>query len=80
MSEVPLGTFCSGGVDSSLVTAIAARIKGDAINTFSVGFDDAGFDESEYARMVSGKYKTRHHEIRLTGQEFARHSAGACAP
>ena len=73
MSEVPLGTFCSGGVDSSLVTAIAARIKGDAINTFSVGFDDAGFDESEYARMVSGKYETRHHEIRLTGQEFARH-------
>lgn len=73
MSEVPLGTFCSGGVDSSLVTAIAARIKGDAINTFSVGFDDAGFDESEYARMVSGKYETRHHEIRLSGQEFARY-------
>ena len=72
MSEVPLGTFCSGGVDSSLVTAMAAKIKGDPINTFSVGFDDAGFDESEYARMVSTKYKTCHHEIRLTGKEFSQ--------
>lgn len=73
ISEVPLGTFCSGGVDSSLVTAIAAKLKGDAINTFSVGFDDAAYDESDYARAVSNMYATRHHEIRLTGQEFARH-------
>ena len=72
MSEVPLGTFCSGGVDSSLVTALAAQAKSDRINTFSVGFDDAGFDESEYARMVSQRYNTHHHEIRLTGHEFAQ--------
>ena len=39
ISDVPVGTFCSGGVDSSLVTALAARQKGDAVNTFSVGFD-----------------------------------------
>lgn len=71
MSEVPLGTFCSGGVDSSLVTALAARARGSAINTFSVGFDEVAFDESEYARKVSAKYGTTHHEIRITSKDFA---------
>lgn len=73
MSEVPLGTFCSGGVDSSLVTALAARERGSAINTFSVGFCEKGFDESEYARMVSDKYGTTHHEIQITGGSFAEY-------
>ena len=71
MSEVPLGTFCSGGVDSSLVTAIAARHVGQPINTFSVGFHESGYDETSYARLVSSKYGTQHHEVRLTGREFA---------
>ena len=71
ISDVPLGTFCSGGVDSSLVTAIAAGFAGAPINTFSVGFHEDGYDETSYARMVSKQYATRHHEIRLTNQEFA---------
>ena len=72
MSEVPLGTFCSGGVDSSLTTALAARARGEAINTFSVGFVESEFDESEYARRVSDQYGTHHHEIQVTGQQFAK--------
>lgn len=71
ISDVPLGTFCSGGVDSSLVTALAARFSTEPINTFSVGFYEKGYDETAYARMVSKKYGTRHHEIKLTNQEFA---------
>jgi asparagine synthase (glutamine-hydrolysing) len=71
MSDVPLGTFCSGGIDSSLTTAIAARHAGRAINTFSVGFHEAGYDESEYARMASKACGTTHHELRLDEREFA---------
>jgi asparagine synthase (glutamine-hydrolysing) len=71
ISDVPLGTFCSGGVDSSLVTALAARFKGEAINTFSVGFHETEYDETNYARLVSKQFKTNHHEVRLNNQEYA---------
>lgn len=71
MSDVPLGTFCSGGVDSSLVTSFAARLVGKPINTFSVGFFENDYDETEYAEEVSRLYGTLHHEIRLNNEEFA---------
>jgi asparagine synthase (glutamine-hydrolysing) len=71
ISDVPVGTFCSGGVDSSLVTAIAARLKGDAVNTFSIGFDEPDWDESGYAMMVSRRYGTTHHELRVGNVEFS---------
>lgn len=73
MSDVPLGTFCSGGVDSSLVTALAAEHAHAGLKTFSVGFHETSYDETEYARIVSKKYQTQHHEIRLTNEEFAEH-------
>ena len=71
MSEVPLGTFCSGGVDSSLVTAMAARHLGEGVNTFSVGFSDAAYDETHYARIVAQQYKTHHHELVIENADFA---------
>lgn len=70
MSEVPLGTFCSGGIDSSLVTAIASQHIGEPVNTFSVGFHEAEFDETYYARKVSKQYHTNHHELKLNAHEF----------
>lgn len=73
MSEVPLGTFCSGGVDSSLVTAIAARHLGEGVNTFSVGFSDVAYDETRYARMVAQRYGTQHHELVVENEDFTRH-------
>jgi len=70
ISEVPLGTFCSGGVDSSLVTAIAAQQVDHPVNTFSVGFYESGYDETHFARIVSDKYHTHHHEVKLSEKEY----------
>ena len=71
ISDVPVGTFCSGGVDSSLVTALAARLKREPVNTFSVGFDEEDFDESAFARMVSEHHGTIHHELRVGNVQYA---------
>jgi asparagine synthase (glutamine-hydrolysing) len=71
ISDVPVGTFCSGGVDSSLVTALAARLKREPVNTFSVGFDEEDFDESAFARMVSEQHGTIHHELRVGNVKYA---------
>ncbi|MCP5487976.1 MAG: asparagine synthase (glutamine-hydrolyzing) [Verrucomicrobia bacterium] len=60
-SDVPVGVFLSGGIDSSLVTAVAAGLVPDSLHTFSVGFEESSYDESPYARMVAERYQTRHH-------------------
>lgn len=70
-SEVPLGAMLSGGLDSSLVVAIAARLTGRNLNTFSVGFEQAAFDESAHAQVVAEHCGTRHHTYRI-GPEDAR--------
>lgn len=62
VSDVPLGVFLSGGVDSSAVAAIAARQLGAGkLATFSIGFDEADFDESRFARMAAQHVGSRHH-------------------
>jgi asparagine synthase (glutamine-hydrolysing) len=71
MSEVPLGTYCSGGVDSSLVTAYTSRLTTTSLNTFSVGFEDPDFDESEQARLAARVCGTTHHPLTVTEQMFA---------
>ncbi len=69
--DVPVGTFCSGGVDSSLVTALAAKLKGEPVNTFSVGFDEPDFDESAQALQVSQHCGTVHHQLKVGNEEFS---------
>ncbi|MER8225605.1 asparagine synthase (glutamine-hydrolyzing) [Streptomyces sp. NPDC094143] len=64
-SEVPLGAMLSGGLDSSLVVAMATRQLGRPIHTFSVGFEHAAFDESAHARAVAEHCGTRHHVYRI---------------
>jgi len=66
MSEVPLGAFLSGGMDSSTVVALIAEAMSEPVKTFSVGFDVADFNELKYARLVAERFNTQHHEINLT--------------
>ncbi len=67
-SEVPLGIFLSGGLDSSLVAALAARHT-SRVRTFSIGFTEASYDESPYARLVAKRLGTEHHERILSARE-----------
>jgi asparagine synthase (glutamine-hydrolysing) len=65
VSDVSIGSFLSGGIDSSLVTAVASKISSQPINSFSIGFEEPKFDESAYARQVAGHLHTKHHEFRV---------------
>jgi len=60
MSDVPLGIFLSGGIDSSSITALAVASAGDRIRSFSIGFEESSFDESSYSRQVASLLGTDH--------------------
>lgn len=61
ISDVPLGALLSGGIDSSLVVALMAEQSNQPVRTFTIGFEDSGFDERPYARQVAERYRTQHH-------------------
>ena len=61
ISEVPLGAFLSGGVDSSAVVATMAGLSNEPVNTCSIAFDDPAFDEAAFAQTVADRYRTNHH-------------------
>ena len=73
VADVPLAAFLSGGIDSSVVTALASRHKPD-LHTFSIGFrDEKFFDETEYARLVANHFKTEHTVFPLTNDNLYEH-------
>ena len=73
ISDVPLGAFLSGGIDSSVVVALASRHT-QQLNTFSIGYrDEPLFDETKYARLVADRYKTNHTVFSLSNDDLFQH-------
>ncbi|MFT3960021.1 XrtA/PEP-CTERM system amidotransferase [Propionivibrio sp.] len=70
MSEVPLGAFLSGGVDSSAVVALMAGLSDDPVNTCSIAFTDPAFNESEFAKKVAARYNTNHYVDVVESEDF----------
>ncbi|MDP3906088.1 XrtA/PEP-CTERM system amidotransferase [Novosphingobium sp.] len=70
VSDVPLGAFLSGGVDSSSVVALMAEISGDPVKTCSIGFDVAALDESNYAAQVARRFATDHRARTVSPDDF----------
>jgi len=72
ISDVPIGVFLSGGVDSSSITAFASKeLQGENLKTFSIGFAEESFDESEYSKIVAELFRTDHH-LEILSMEKAR--------
>jgi len=69
ISDVPLGAFLSGGVDSSLIVAMMSKLTDSQVKTYSVGFSNLEYSETSYAKTVSDLYKTNHHEL-ILGEDF----------
>lgn len=73
IADVPLGAFLSGGIDSSVIVALASRYT-QQLNTFSIGYkDNSFFDETIYANLVAKKYKTNHTVFSLSNDDFLEH-------
>src|ERR1039457_5372509 len=70
MSDVPLGVFLSGGVDSSAVAALMTKMRREPVETFSVGYAEQTYSELPFARTVAEHIKTRHHEVLVSEPEF----------
>ena len=71
IADVPVGAFLSGGIDSSLIVALMSALHPQPVKTFSIGFD-SGVSEDRYARLVAERFKTDHHEIRVSSQDLIR--------
>jgi len=70
VSDVPVGAFLSGGIDSSLIVACMAEQSEAPVNTFTISFDEKDYDESVYAQQIATQYKTNHHRILIRPEEF----------
>jgi asparagine synthase (glutamine-hydrolysing) len=70
VSDVPLGAFLSGGIDSSAVVGLMAEVSSERPNTFTVGFQEKEFDESDYAQIIAKRFNTNHNQIQLNPAVF----------
>jgi asparagine synthase (glutamine-hydrolysing) len=72
-ADVPIGVFLSGGIDSSIVTGIAALQSKNKLNTFTVKFKEKDYDESDRAKLIAKKFNTNHKEIVIESKNFIEH-------
>lgn len=72
ISDVPVGTFLSGGVDSSIITALMTKNSLQPIKTFTIGFKEEGFNEFKYANKIAQKFNTDHKEIPLSSKNYIK--------
>ncbi|WP_129633113.1 asparagine synthase (glutamine-hydrolyzing) [Candidatus Oscillochloris fontis] len=79
VSEVPLGAFLSGGIDSSIIVALMAERTREPVRTFSIGFEERHFSETHYARQVAERYATEHHEFIFRPADLVRVIEGVAA-
>jgi asparagine synthase (glutamine-hydrolysing) len=71
-ADVPVGSYLSGGLDSSIVAALGLRAKGEQFNTFSLRFEDAEYDETEFQRLMVKRLGSDHHEVVVSSRDIAR--------
>jgi len=77
VADVPFGAFLSGGIDSSAIVALMAQASSTQVSTFSVTFNEAGFSEASYAKLIADTYSTAHHEIKLKPEDFMQNLPAA---
>ena len=77
ISEVPLGAFLSGGIDSSTVVALMAERTSQPVKTFSIGFEEQRYSETHYARQIADRYRTDHHEFIFRSDDLIRAIEGS---
>ncbi|MDM7922907.1 MAG: asparagine synthase (glutamine-hydrolyzing) [Pyrinomonadaceae bacterium] len=70
VSDVTLGAFLSGGIDSSAVVGMMAELSSDPVTTFSITFSEEKFDESKYSDLVAQRFGTHHHRVKLSAKDF----------
>jgi len=70
ISDVKLGAFLSGGIDSTAVVGVMSKLMNEKVETFNICFDEKLYSESKYARLVAKKFNTDHHEIKITSNYF----------
>ncbi|MBD3164440.1 asparagine synthase (glutamine-hydrolyzing) [Candidatus Woesearchaeota archaeon] len=70
ISDVPLGAYLSGGLDSSIIVSIMSKFSKEQVKTYSIAFNQKGYDELKYAKKVSDMYKTKHTEINVDAKQY----------
>ena len=73
IADVPVGAMLSGGVDSSIIVGIMSKLTSQPVQTFSVGFDEEGFSELPYAKLVADRFGTEHHELVVKSSDMSQY-------